>query len=610
MPRLIPLKCFKLPALILSAILILDLAPAAYSQVAHPQAASSESSVAANRKALNTIFSDYWEDKLKHEPETASALGDKRYNDQIADYSVKAFNEKLEREQGFLMRLAAIDPAGLTDQEKISLDLLLRHFEEDAEAADFKEWEMPVNQRAGIQIIYPDLVAQLSFTTVKDYDDWIARLHAIPKAFDQVTTNMAIGMDDHRVPPKYLLQKTLDQVKEMAGQKPEDSPLALPLKSFPASIPAAERERIKAEMLAAIGKEVLPAYMRFARFIEVSYMPTGRDQLGVDSLSDGAKYYQFLIRRTTTTDLTPAQIHQLGLDEVKRDESEMLAIAQKLGFADLKSFQTSLKTNAKMHPASREALLDAYRGYLTPMQARLPQLFGTLPKAKFEVVPVPDYQEKTAAPAYYEAGAADGSRPGRLFINTYNATDRNLYSVEDIAYHEGLPGHHLQISIAQELTDLPSFRKFGNYTAYVEGWGLYSERLGKDVGLYQDPYSDYGRLEGDIWRAIRLVVDTGVHSQHWTREQMVQYFHDHSNVDETSIQSEVDRYIATPSQALAYKVGQLKILELRDRAKAALGDKFDLRAFHDQVLDSGALPLDVLSDRIDAWIASQKSAAK
>jgi uncharacterized protein (DUF885 family) len=566
--------------------------------------------VAANRKALNTIFSDYWEDKLKHEPETASALGDKRYNDQIADYSVKAFNEKLEREQGFLMRLAAIDPAGLTDQEKISLDLLLRHFEEDAEAADFKEWEMPVNQRAGIQIIYPDLVAQLSFTTVKDYDDWIARLHAIPKAFDQVTTNMAIGMDDHRVPPKYLLQKTLDQVKEMAGQKPEDSPLALPLKSFPASIPAAERERIKAEMLAAIGKEVLPAYMRFARFIEVSYMPTGRDQLGVDSLSDGAKYYQFLIRRTTTTDLTPAQIHQLGLDEVKRDESEMLAIAQKLGFADLKSFQTSLKTNAKMHPASREALLDAYRGYLTPMQARLPQLFGTLPKAKFEVVPVPDYQEKTAAPAYYEAGAADGSRPGRLFINTYNATDRNLYSVEDIAYHEGLPGHHLQISIAQELTDLPSFRKFGNYTAYVEGWGLYSERLGKDVGLYQDPYSDYGRLEGDIWRAIRLVVDTGVHSQHWTREQMVQYFHDHSNVDETSIQSEVDRYIATPSQALAYKVGQLKILELRDRAKAALGDKFDLRAFHDQVLDSGALPLDVLSDRIDAWIASQKSAAK
>jgi uncharacterized protein (DUF885 family) len=274
----------------------------------------------------------------------------------------------------------------------------------------------------------------------------------------------------------------------------------------------------------------------------------------------------------------------------------------------MKSFRASLKTNPKLHPASREALLGAYRSYLTPMQAKLPQLFGRLPKAPFEVAAVPDFLEKTSAPAYYEAGTPDGSRPGRLRIDTFNAADRNLYAVEAIAYHEGIPGHHLQISIAQELDDVPTFRKFGSYTAYSEGWGLYSERLGKDVGFYQDPYSDYGRLEADIWRAIRLVVDTGVHSQHWTREQMVQYFIDHSAIDETSIQAEVDRYIAWPSQALAYKIGQLKILELRDRAKAALGDKFDLRAFHDQVLDAGALPLDVLSDRMDGWIASQKAA--
>jgi len=293
---------------------------------------------------------------------------------------------------------------------------------------------------------------------------------------------------------------------------------------------------------------------------------------------------------------------------VKRDEAEMLAIAQKLGFADLASFRLSLKTNPKLHPASREALLDAYRGYLTPMQAKLPQLFGRLPRAKFEVVPVPDYLEKTSAPAYYQTGAPDGSRPGRLFIDTYNATDRNLDSVEAIAYHEGLPGHHLQFSIARELDDVPTFRKYGGYTAYSEGWGLYAERLGKDVGLYQDPYSDYGRLEADIWRAIRLVVDTGVHSRHWSREQMVQYFHDHSAIDETSVQSEVDRYIAWPAQALAYKIGQLKILELRDNAKKALGGNFDIRAFHDQVLDSGALPLDVLSGRIDSWIAQQKAA--
>jgi uncharacterized protein (DUF885 family) len=571
-----------------------------------PQAPAPAGSVEANRKALNAIFYDYWEDKLKRDPEFASTIGDKRYNDQIDDYSVRAFNEGLEREQGFLMRLAAIDPGGLTVQEKTSRELLLRLFAEDEEAAEFKEWEMPLNQMIGIHTNYPRLVAELSFASVKDYDDWIARLHAIPTAFDQVTTNMAIGIEDHRVPPKYLLQEAHDQVKDLANQKPEDSPLAMPLKNFPAGIKAAEQERIRAEMLAAIGKEVLPAYLRFARFLEVSYIPAGREQAGIDSVPDGAKYYQFLIRKTTTTDLTPEQIHQIGLDEVKRDETEMLVIAQKLGFRDLKSFRASLKTNPKLHPDSREGLLAAYRSYLTPMQAKLPQLFGRLPRTPFEVVAVPEYSEKANAPAYYEPGTADGKRPGRLFVNTFDAANRNLYTVEVSAYHEGLPGHHLQISIAEELEDIATFRKYQQYTAYAEGWGLYSERLGKDVGLYQDPYSDYGRLEADIWRAIRLVVDTGVHSKQWTREQMVQYFHDHSNIDEPSIQSEVDRYIAWPSQALAYKIGQLKILELRDRAKAALGDQFDIRAFHDQVLDSGALPLDVLSDRIDAWIASQK----
>ena len=590
-------------ALVFSTALVLQMPAAMHAQASAPPAASQ---VDANRKELNQIFKDYWEDNLKHDPEFASTLGDKRYNDQISDYSVKAYNAGLEREQTLMMRLGAVDVAGLTDQEKISRELLLREFAEDQEAADFKEWEMPVNQMGGIHTTYPQLVASLSFTTVKDYDDWIARLHLLPAAFDQVTQNMSLGMEDHRVPPKFLLEKALAQVKAMAAQKPEESPLALPLKRFPTDIKPAEQERIKTEMLDAIQKEVLPAYMRFARFMEVGYVPAGREAPGIDALPDGAKYYAFRIKRTTTTDLTADQIHQIGLDEVKKDEAEMLAIAKKLGFADLATFRASLKTNPRLKATSAAALLDAYRGYLTPMQARLPQLFGRLPKAKFEVVPVPDFLEKTSAPAYYEQGAPDGSRPGRLFIDTYNATDRNLYSVEDIAYHEGIPGHHLQISIAQELDDIPTFRKFQHYTAYQEGWGLYSERLGKDVGLYQDPYSDYGRLEGDIWRAIRLVVDTGVHSKHWTRDQMVEFFHDHSNIDDVNIQSEVDRYIAWPSQALAYKVGQLKILELRERAKTALGDKFDLKEFHDQVLDAGALPLDVLSDRIDGWIAKKQ----
>ncbi len=593
---------------VVSAFLLFAPAPSLRAQKLHLSTApASPASLEDRRAALTGLFHEYWDANLEHSPEFASTIGDKRFNDRISDYSVKAENDWLATEQSYLMRLAAIDPTGLTDQEKISRELLMRQFGDDQEAAEFKEWEMPVNQLGGIYSEYPQLVDELSFTTVKDYDDWTARLHSIPKAFDQVMTNMSIGIEDQRVPPKYLLEKTLVEVQQLANQKPEDSPLAAPLKQFPSTVSADDQARIKDETLAAITKQVLPAYMRFAHFLQVSYIPAGRSEPGISALPDGAKHYQFLIHQDTTTDLTAAQIHQIGLDEVKKDEAEMLTIAQKLGFKDLASFQASLKPNPKLHPASAEALLNAFRDDLKPMQDKLPQLFGHLPKTPFEVAAVPDYLAKDAPPAYYEPGAPDGSRPGRLRINTYNATDRNLYIVEDMAYHEGIPGHHLQNSIARELTGIPEFRKYGGYTAYGEGWGLYAERLGKDVGFYQDPYSDYGRLQGDIWRAIRLVVDTGVHSDHWTRDQMVQYFHDHSAIDDTSIQAEVDRYIANPGQALAYKIGQLRILQLRDKAKAELGDKFDIRAFHDQVLDSGALPLDLLSERIDSWISAQKA---
>jgi uncharacterized protein (DUF885 family) len=596
----------RLPIVVLFAFALLPASHAIDAQ-APASAPAGAASVEGNRKALNQIFKDYWEDNLAHSPELASSLGDKRWNDQIADYSVKAYNQNLEREQGFLMRLAVIDDKGLSDQEKISRELLLRQFTQDQEAAEFKEWEVPVNQLGGIQTAYPDLVAQLSFTTVKDYDDWIARLHLVPRAFEQVTANMALGIEDHNLPPKYLLDKVLAQVKEFAAQKPEDSPLASPLKKFPDGIKPLEQERIKKEMLDAIGNEVIPAYMRFARFLEVSYVPACRTEPGISSVPNGAKYYQFLIRQSTTTDLTADQIHQIGLGEVKRDESEMEAIAKKMGFANLAAFRAALAANPKLKATSGDQLLAAYKSYIGPMQAKLPELFGRLPKARLEVLPVPDYLEKVMYPAYYEDGTPDGSRPGHLRVNEYNATDRNLYAIEAVAYHEGIPGHHLQISIAQETEGLPAFRKFQSYTAFVEGWALYSERLGKEVGFYQDPYSDYGRLQADMWRAIRLVIDTGVHSQHWTRDQMVQYFHDHSSIEESTVQTEVDRYIGWPAQALAYKMGQLKILELRDRAKKALGDKFDLRAFHDEVVDSGALPLDVLSDRVDAWIAQQKT---
>jgi uncharacterized protein (DUF885 family) len=560
-------------------------------------------------RALKDIFHEYWEADLKRYPEFASTIGDLRYNDKVTDFSVSAENAWLAREQDWLLKLAEIDPTVLSEQDKLSQELLIRKFTEDARGAEFKEWEMPVNQMGGIQIDYAELAGQLSFNTVKDYEDWIARLHALPDAFSQVTTNMSLGMEDERLPPKFLLEKVLDQVKQIASEKAEDTPFTAPLKKMPASIAAADQERLKSELLDAVNKDVLPAYMRFQRFLAVTYVPAGAEDPGVSGLADGARYYQYLIKRETTTDLTPDKIHQIGLDEVKRDEAEMLAIAQKLGFKDLASLRASLKTNPKLKPASGDALLAAYKGYVGPMQAKLPELFGTLPKAPLEVVAMPDYMAASAPPAYYVAGTPDGKVPGKLWVDTYKATDRNLYAVEAIAYHEGVPGHHLQISIAHELTGLPEFRKFDSYTAYTEGWALYAEHLGKDAGFYQDPYSDYGRLEADEWRAIRLVVDTGVHSEHWTRQQMVDYFHEHSNIDETTVQTEVDRYIAWPGQALAYKIGQMKILELRARAEKALGAKYDIKAFDDEVVDAGALPLDVLETRVNAWIAAQNGAA-
>jgi uncharacterized protein (DUF885 family) len=603
------LRRIPVPALA-AALLLLPCLPAASAQKLTTAPPSASAPVADRRAAMNALFQQYWDATLEHSPEFASSIGDQRWNDKINDYSVKAVNDWLAREQDFMMKLAAIDPAGFTEPEAMSREILLRQFADDIEASDYKEWEMPVNQMGGIYSTYPDLAAHLTFNQVKDYDDWIARLKAIPTAFEQVTTNMSIGMEDHRVPPRFILEEALAQVKQLASQKPEDSPLALPLKKFPASIPAPDQERIRTEMLAVIAKQVLPAYIRFARFLEVSYVPAGRAEPGISALPDGAKYYQFLIHRETTLDQTPDQIHQIGLNEVKRDQAEMLAIAQKLGFKDLPSFRASLKDNPKLKPASPQAVLDAYQGHVNDMQAKLPQLFGRLPKNKLEVVRMPEYMEKNAPPAYYDPGSPEAHRPGHLWVNFYNVSNRSLLNVEAIAYHEGLPGHHLQFSLEQEQQGVPEFRKHNEYTAYVEGWALYSEQLGKDVGFYQDPYSDYGRLDADIWRAIRLVVDTGVHSQHWTRQQMVDYFHQYSSLDEPTVQSEVDRYIAWPAQALAYKAGQMKILELRDRARKALGDKFDIRAFHDQVLDAGAMPLDMLAARIDAWIAARTTAAK
>ena len=562
-------------------------------------------SLETKRKALNDLFTQIWEDELSHAPEFASIIGDKRWNDQLSDYSVEAYNQQLARGRDYLRRLGEIDTTGLSDQEVVSKDLMVRQLIEDQVESAFKPWEMPVNQFNGLHSELPQFVQRLSFSTVKDYDDYIARLNKIPTAFRQVSDNMLTGIDDQRVPPKYLLEKVLVQVNALLAQKPEDSPFAQPLKKFPASVSAVEQTRIHDEVLVAINKQVYPAYQRFARFLQATYIPAGRADPGIWSIPDGDAYYAFLVKQSTTTDYTPAQIHQIGLDQVRQDDADMLVIAKKLGYPDVAALRAAIVANPKLHPTSAEALLDAYRADLDKMRPKLPELFGRLPKAPLTVEAVPGYIEKDQADAYYEQGTPDGSRPGTVFVNTWDFAHRSFTDVENTAYHEGLPGHHLQISIAQELTGIPEFRKYIEYTAYTEGWGLYAERLGKDIGLYQDPYSDFGRLEADALRAIRLVVDTGVHSDHWSRQQMVDFFHAHSGLPDATVNAECDRYIAWPAQALGYKMGQLKILELRARAAKELGPKFDLKAFHDQVVDSGALPLDVLDARITAWIKTQ-----
>jgi uncharacterized protein (DUF885 family) len=564
--------------------------------------------VDARRKQLDALLKDQWEYTLRTSPEFASILGDKRYNDKLSDFSQAAIDRDRKITREYLKKFEAIDTSGFPEQEKLNKDLMVRNLRNAVEDEKFKGWEMPVNQFSGIHIDFPQLISSLSFATVKDYDDFIARLKQLPRLFDETTIQMRKGMKDNLMPPQILLTQVAEQAENIAKLRPEETPFAQPLKNFPKDFSDADKKRITDSLVAAVRDSALPAYQKFLTFVRNDYAPKGRKDIGLWALPDGDERYRVRVKRMTTTEMTPEEIHQLGLNEVARIETEETAIAKKLGFNDLASFRASLKNNPDLHPKSREAILDQYRTYVNQMWAKLPDLFGRLPKAKLEVMAIPAYVEKQSS-THYDQGTPDGSRPGHVFVNTYDYANQLDISNESTAYHEGVPGHHMQIAIAQELPELPPFRQNAFYTAFQEGWALYSERLGKEVGFYQNPYSDYGRLDDEMLRAVRLVVDTGAHYKHWTREQMVQFMRDHTSNAEAGIQSETDRYIAWPGQALAYKVGQLTILRLREKAKQALGDKFDIRGFHDEVLGAGALPLDVLEKRIDDWIAEKKKTA-
>jgi uncharacterized protein (DUF885 family) len=575
--------------------------------IAGPVKSEDTKSLEARRQELKTLITEQWEYVMRENPEFATIIGDYRYNDQWSDDSLAHVEQVRKDWQKWLARFEAIDTAGFPEQEKLNQQLMVRNLRERLEGIDLKLYEMPVDQFFGAHLLLAQFVSNVPFNTTKQYEDYLARLHKIPGLMSDLIEVMKQGAKDKLLPPRFLLEKTVEQCKSIAAPAGEANAFGQPASHFPDAVPAGDRKRLHDAIVAAVDSEVRPAYTKLANFIATDYAPKGRTEPGMWALPNGEALYRFRIRQQTTTTMEPEAIHQLGLAQVAGIEAEEMVVAKKLGFEDLKKFRASLKTNPKLIPTSREQIVDTYRRYIGQMQAQLPRLFRLLPKTAVEVRPMEQFREKEAASAEYDQGTPDGSRPGIVFVNTGDYQNRSLLSAESTAYHEGVPGHHMQISIAQTLPDLPPFRQQGGYVAYVEGWALYSERLGKDIGFYQDPYSDFGRLSDEMLRAVRLVTDTGVHYKHWTRQQMVDFFHEHSTEDEPDVQAETDRYIAIPAQALAYKLGQLEILKLRQRAQSELGDKYDIRAFHDEILNGGALPLDVLETRVTAWIAAQKS---
>jgi uncharacterized protein (DUF885 family) len=558
--------------------------------------------VADRLAAQNALFEEQYESDLRNFPERATAFGDYRYNDRLAEYSLEAIAQRHTTDESFLARLEAISSVGFSDQDQLSHDLLVRVLQQRIADFDLKEYEMPINQQNGIHTGLADLPLSMPFDSVKHYEDYVSRLQQIPRVLNQTTEVLRAGMKDKLMPVRFLLEKLPVQCQGII----DADPFLMPTKKYPASIPVEDQKRLTQQITDAINNQVFPAYKTFATFLRTEYAPEGRTALSITSLPDGEKRYENDIYARTTTHMTADEIHQLGLREMDRIQAEMTAIAKKEGFADLASFRASLKTNPKYIPTSAEQILDDFRRYIAQMEPKLPELFTLLPKSPVTVEAIPAFQ--SAAATHYVTGTPDGKRPGRVVVATSNFAERSLIDDEAIAYHEGIPGHHMQLSVQQQLTGLPKFRLHGlGFNAYIEGWALYAEQLGKEVGFYQDPVSDYGRLSSELFRAVRLVVDTGIHAQGWSRDQVVDFMRKSGAVDEPTIQSETDRYIAWPAQALSYKLGQLKFRELRERAQKELGPKFDIRTFHDEMLDGGTLPLDLLDARTDKWIAQQKS---
>lgn len=552
-----------------------------------------------------TLLDEAWEWQLAAYPVFASRLGDRRYSDRWTDLSLDAFAQRNDTRRAFLRRLRSIDSATLSASEQLNYDLFGRQLQTELDDYDYRDHLLPISQRGGVQNL--DSVAEgLRLQTVQDFDDWIARLALIEEVIEQTMALQEAGRKSGYMPPKILMQRLPAQIDAQLVENGADSPLYEVFTRMPETILEEDQQRIREAALRVIETSIVPAYRRFSRYMNKTYLPASRDSIGASSLPNGEAFYEYRARRFTTTQMTPDEIHRLGLNEVARIRAEMQIIIDELEFAgSFQDFLQFLRTDPQFYFETPEELFDAYLAICKRIDPQLVNLFGKLPRMPYGLRPIPDNIAPDTTTAYYSRPAADGSRAGYYYVNLYRPEVRPKYEMEVLSVHEAMPGHHLQIALQMEMGEMPEFRRYAGFTAFTEGWGLYSESLGHDLGLYKDPYSQFGALTYEMWRAVRLVVDTGMHYKGWTRQQAIDFFMDNAAKSELDIINEIDRYIGWPGQALAYKIGQLKILQLRAKAEQTLRDDFDIRDFHDALLGGGALPLEVLETRMNRWLAEQ-----
>ena len=558
-------------------------------------------------KRLNQLFADEWERGLVESPENASVNGDSRFNDRWTDFSPAAIARRESEDRAALAKLHAVDRKALSPADQLNYDTFEWELERAVERQKFKEYLQPVNHQGGVQTA-DGLAEYLPFASTQDYRDWLKRMDAIPVLVDQTIALMREGEKTGNTPPKVLMQRVPAQIAAQVVDDPAKSPFYRPFLKFADGIPSGERSALQADAQRSIRERIVPAFRRFATFVDGEYLPKSRDTIAATALPDGKAYYDFLARYYTTTDLTAAQIHAIGLKEVARIRAEMETVKNQTGFkGSMQEFFAFLRSDPRFFEKTPDALLERYRSVAKRIDPELVKVFKTIPRQPYGVRPIPDNVAPDTTTAYYQQGASDGTRPGYYYVNLYKPGVRPTWEMMALTLHEAVPGHHFQFARALELPDAPMFRKTAYFVAYGEGWGLYAEQLGFDMGLYDDPYDHFGQLTYEMWRAVRLVIDTGMHSMGWSREKAIAYFKENAAKTDQDIVNEVDRYLGTPGQALAYKIGQMKISELRAKAKRELGPNFDLREYDDAVLETGSVPLDALERHIDAWIATKQA---